>query len=65
MKEGAKAECVDPRGYDLTKNKTYNVLGYQPEYQDGPFKGPAYVKVMDDYGREVWCHAHRFEEEEE
>src|SRR5690606_5409878 len=43
-----------------TTDKVYEVIDYQPEQPDGNFTWPAYVRVEDDYGAEVWCHAHRF-----
>lgn len=61
MKAGDKVKCVGPLGYRFTTNKVYEVIDYQPEqYDDDNFTWPAYVLVEDDYGKQVWCHAHRF-----
>ncbi len=61
MQTGDVVTCRASRGYCLTTGKEYRVLEYQPEAHDINFTWPAYVKVQDDYGKEVWCHACRFE----
>ena len=62
--EGDQAICTGSRGYDLTTGKVYTILKYEPSYHDcngvSGFTWPAYVKVTDDYGKIVHCHAHRF-----
>lgn len=63
MKAGDKVKCVASRGYMLTTNQTYTVIDYQPSERTDHFTWPAYVCVMDDYGRQVWCHTHRFQQE--
>jgi len=64
MKIGDIVVCRDPRGYAFTEGKEYTVLAYEPKFfdKDTPsgFTWPAYVEVMDDYGRRVHCHANRF-----
>lgn len=64
MKAGDVVVCNAARGYCFTTNKEYTVLEYQPEAPDLNFTWPAYVRVTDDYGKEVWCHAHRFDVKE-
>ena len=62
--EGDQVICTGSRGYDFTTGKVYTVLKYEPQYYDADtpsgFTWPAYVKVKDDSGLEVFCHAHRF-----
>ena len=64
MKAGDTVVCRSASGYLFTEGKEYTILRYEPEFydQDTPsgFTWPAYVHVMDDRGREVMCHAHRF-----
>jgi hypothetical protein len=59
---GDVVTCRGPRGYDFTLGKDYTVVGYEEAGSDGvsPFVWPAYVEVIDDAGRKVHCHAHRF-----
>lgn len=64
MNAGDRVKCVASRDYCFTTNKVYEVIDYQPEQPDISFTWPAYVKVIDDYGKGVWCHAHRFVKEE-
>lgn len=64
MKEGDIVVCHASRGYQFTEGKEYTVLEYAPEYYDNTsssgFTWPAYVTVMDDWGRNATAHAHRF-----
>lgn len=60
MKQGDIVACVTSRGYHFTTGKNYTVLEYMPECDCPTYTWPAYVRVTDDYGKAVWCHAHRF-----
>lgn len=60
MKAGDTVVCRGSRGYLFTTGKEYTVQDYQPEAHDTNFTWPAYVQVIDDCGKKVWCHAHRF-----
>ena len=53
--------CIAPRGYDITKDKEYAVLDYEPKiaFNIG-FTWPAYVIFLNDYGKECKAHASRF-----
>lgn len=58
-----KIICKAARNYSgLTENKVYIVLSYEEAGRDGenPFIWPAYVKVEDDNGKIISCHASRF-----
>ena len=62
MQPGDIVVCRAPRGYAFTEGKEYTVVSYEPEFADNNvgFTWPAYVEVVDDYGRHVHCHASRF-----
>lgn len=64
MNKGDVIICRDSNGYAFTEGKEYVILEYIPKFYDNTsssgFTWPAYVKVTDDYGRTVECHAHRF-----
>lgn len=63
LEVGAEVVCVGPYDGRLTMGKVYVVDVYEPEVPEidfGGFKWPAYVRVTDDVGRPLWCHAHRF-----
>lgn len=62
FKPGDQVECTGSRGYAFTTGKAYTVLRYEPGGSDGesPFRWPAYVSVLDDDGKRVFCHASRF-----
>lgn len=66
MKTGDRAVCVGSRGYDFTTGKEYEIVQYDPPYRaEGDwFTWPAYVAVVDNSGKLVHCHAHRFKVEE-
>ena len=57
-----KVICVYPRGYNFTEGKEYTVVDYIPEDSTSCewFTWPPYLKMIDDSGREVICHTHRF-----
>lgn len=67
MKRGDTVICRDSGGYDLTTGNAYVVIEYEPPYTDptsrSGFTWPAYVVVLDDYGKMIHCHASRFTEE--
>lgn len=64
FKPGDIVVCYDSHGYAFTKGKEYTVVDYIPEFYDrdtpSGFTWPAYIKIIDDDGREVRCHANRF-----
>lgn len=62
MNVGDMVVCRASRGYHLTIGKEYEVLRYEPRYCGEYFTWPAYVVVLDDWGRRAHCHAHRFQE---
>lgn len=60
---GDQATCRAPSGYFFTLGKVYTILQYDPPhtYPESPwFTWPAYVVVLDDLGKKVVAHAHRF-----
>lgn len=61
MQTGDLVVCRAARGYHFTEGKTYEVVRYEPRVADLNFTWPAYVHVVDDYGKLVVCHASRFE----
>lgn len=69
MNAGDEVICIGPNGYALTYGMRYTVLKYEADYYDDSspsgYHWPAYVKVEDDWGREVWAHANRFVKEGE
>lgn len=60
FKTGDTVEAVVTRGYALTKGKHYEVLKFEPSFADFNYTWPAYVHLVDDAGRNVIAHAHRF-----
>lgn len=60
--DGDTAICVGSRSYMFTTNKKYTIIKFHPPCRiDGSaFTWPAYVTVIDDTGKTVSCHAHRF-----
>lgn len=64
MKEGDKVRCIGSRGIMLTWGAIYTVLSYEPEWSDPDalnYTWPAYVVIIDDWGKRLHCHASRFE----
>ena len=64
FKPGDKVICYDSYGYAFTKGKEYTVVDYIPEFYErdtsSGFTYPAYLNIIDNYGRRVRCHANRF-----
>lgn len=55
--------CVASHGYCLTTGKVYSVVEYMPPIpadSSHGFTWPAYVTVVDDFGKEATGHAYRF-----
>lgn len=55
--------CKGTRGYNFTTDKEYKVLDYEaecPATSAMRFTWPPYVKLQDDTGKVVCCHARRF-----
>lgn len=51
------ARCIRDDGYDgLTYGKTYDI-----EIEQGIFHTCPYASLIDDNGKEIGCHASRFE----
>ncbi len=61
MNAGDIVVCRGSRGYNFTTGKQYTVVAYEPESREMTFTWPAYVQIVDDDGKTVHCHAHRFE----
>lgn len=64
MKPGDKVVCRASRGYHFTTGAVYTVLAYEASWSDPDalnYTWPAYVVVVDDWGKRAHCHAHRFE----
>lgn len=59
---GEQVRCKGNYGYAFTIGKVYTILTYEPcvQYAHG-FIWPAYVRVLDDNGKQAACHAERFE----
>lgn len=64
FKPGDTVVCYDSHGYAFTEGKEYTVVDYIPEPYDrdtpSGFTWPTYLKIINDYGRQVRCHASRF-----
>lgn len=60
---GDKVVARATRGYALSEGRTYTVKDYAPRHdvREIGFTWPAYVTVVDDWGRVVTAHAHRFQ----
>lgn len=54
--------CQFAGGYAFTLGKEYTVLEYgPPDHTSLPtYSFPAYVAVVDDFGKRAECHAYRF-----
>ena len=64
FEKGEVVVCSGSRGYSLTTGKEYEVIKYDPPLPDSSsvsgFTWPAYVAVIGDNGKELYCHASRF-----
>lgn len=61
FKAGDKVQCISRSvAPSLIEGHWYEVLDYQPEYQDVGFTWPAYVQVRTSETRTAWFHAYRF-----
>lgn len=60
MKPGDKVRCIASRGYAFTTGKVYEVVLGEPPWPDQWYTWPAYLHVVDDFGKQVCCHASRF-----
>ena len=67
FKPGEVVVCQFAGGYLFTLGKEYKILEYDPP-DNCPlpnFSFPAYVAVLDDFGRRAECHARRFRKRQE